>query len=70
MKVNLKPKSQRAKNRCTEHGTVFTLKAEDLRNGKNHILVESLDTTWTLKKGVKQHWVGWFDETEAEWKEV
>jgi len=70
MNVILKPKSRRAKNRCTEHGNVFTLKQTDFRNGEKHILVESHNDTWTLKPGVKQHWMGWFSESEAEWETI
>lgn len=70
MKIRLIPKSRRAKNRVAEHGNQFTLMREENRNGKKCILVESLFESWKLKVGVMQHWVGWFDETEAEWEKV
>jgi len=67
MNILLKPKSKRAKNRCAEHGNVFKLIKEDMRDGEEGVLLESLQNTWTLKPGVKQHWVGWFSISEATW---
>lgn len=68
MKAKITPLSRRAKNRVKEHGEIMTVKNFDTRGGKQHILVESMEDTWTLKKGVRQHWVGWFDSDEAAWE--
>jgi len=70
MKVVLTPKTQRAKNRIKEHGNIMTLIRLANRDGKNSLLVESLEETWSLKPGVRQHWMGWFDFSEVEWREV
>jgi hypothetical protein len=70
MNVRILPKSQRAKNRVREHGEVMSLHSEDLRNGRKHILVESVNDTWNLNDKVKTHWMGWFDESEADWEMV
>jgi len=70
MNIVLTPISKRAKNRCNEHGTTFHLMKIENRFGEEWVLAESLENTWTLKPGVKQHWVGWFSESEANWEIV
>jgi hypothetical protein len=59
MKVQLKPISERAKDRVNQHGDTFTLVTEplsvDTGNPTEEILVRSLGDTW---KG--ETWLGWF----------
>ena len=70
MKVRILPKSKRAKNRVHEHGEIMNLMQETTRNGSNMILVSSIEKTWSLRVGVKQHWMGWFDNNEATWEHI
>jgi hypothetical protein len=64
--VQVNPKSNWAKNRVRQHGNVFLVKDERIREGEPQMLLESLDKTWTLCEGMKMHWCGWFGSKDAE----
>lgn len=61
MRVEIVPKSKRAKERVAQHGSVMDLCE---RQG-DKFLVQSLGETWA---GMK--WQGWFTEQEANYREI
>ena len=61
MRIEIVPKSKRAKDRIAQHGRIMELREQE--EGK--FLVESLEATWS---GMK--WVGWFTEQEATFRKL
>ena len=61
IKVQLIPKTSRARNRIAEHGIFFEL----LIDNGDKILVKSLDKTWNKNS---QFWTGWFTIKEVDFK--
>lgn len=60
--VTIIPKTQRAKNRCKEHGENF----EVLEQKDGRILVKSLQKSFRNKDDM-EHWMGWFSKLDAIW---
>ena len=65
--VKITPKSNRAKNRVTEHGEVMVLEEEGSFDGQKAIRVRSVKETWG-SVGRRQTWSGWFTVDEANWE--
>ena len=66
MRVEIVPKSKRARERVKVHGTEMEL----LDDGPNAFRVRSLEMTASWQ-GVKEFWEGWFNkETEASFRLV
>jgi hypothetical protein len=62
MKIIIKPKSKRAKERVKQHGSEMELVRHDNFRGEQAVLVQSVDRTCGNK-----HWHGWFRTSEASW---
>jgi hypothetical protein len=62
-----------AKERSKQHGEVMqvigafpNIDGFDFEGGIFSLNLQSLDKTWTLTKGVKTYWSGWFTKKDAD----
>lgn len=67
--IEIRPKSQRARNRIAEHGKFMKVISESIFLGFPAILVESLEKTWKNKpKSQPEKWKGWFTDQEINYE--